>query len=101
MRRKKTAAVEEKKKKKTPSQTLSQFLDMPESAFFGTAQMEVFGNSEAVIEGCKGIIEYDQGIIRLNTGNMIVRFQGTDLELKCFNEMQTVVRGNIATIDFM
>ena len=89
-----------KRVKRSAQRGVSRAFDMPESVFNGTAQMELYGNSEAVIQGCKGIVEYDEDLIRLDTGNLVIRFRGAGLEIKCFTEVQTVVRGQFISIDF-
>ena len=64
------------------------------------SHMELSGNREAIVEGCKGVVEYDEGIIRLNLGKNIVRFTGTGLSIRTLTLEQAIITGNILSIDF-
>ncbi len=79
---------------------LSTSLDLPCYSIHGVFRLEMSGNHEAVIEGCKGILQYDEDTIRLNTGLLVVRFCGTDLSIPSMQSDQTIIRGQILSIDF-
>ena len=70
------------------------------AALRGVSHMELSGNREAIVEGCKGVVEYDEGIIRLNLGKNIVRFTGTGLSIRTLTLEQAIITGNILSIDF-
>ena len=79
---------------------LTQELEIPQAALRGVSHMELSGNREAIVEGCKGVVEYDEGIIRLNLGKNIVRFTGTGLSIRTLTLEQAIITGNILSIDF-
>lgn len=58
-------------------------------------------NTRAVVEGCKGILEYEDDVIRLNTASGIIRFMGKNLGMNCLNEDSAVVEGKILSVEFM
>ncbi len=64
------------------------------------AHVEIFGNREAIVEGCRGVLEYNDTLIKLDTGKLIVSFTGSELCIGTFQLQQTVIRGNILSIDF-
>lgn len=76
-------------------------LELPVGSLSGAARMELFGNRRAVVEGCRGIIEYSEEVIRLNTGSGIIRFTGRSLSMSCLTEDTAVVEGQITTIEFL
>ena len=84
----------------TAKEKLTQELEIPQAALRGVSHMELSGNREAIIEGCKGVVEYDEGIIRLNLGKNIVRFTGTGLSIRTLTLEQAIITGNILSIDF-
>ena len=84
----------------TTKEKLTQELEIPQAALRGVSHMELSGNREAIIEGCKGVVEYDEGIIRLNLGKNIVRFTGTGLSIRTLTLEQAIITGNILSIDF-
>ena len=53
------------------------------------------------MEGCKGILEYDEDIIRLNLGKFILRLTGRDLSLCTLTEDTAVVEGYLLSIEFL
>lgn len=94
--------------KKQPTRRVPQFaqrveraLELPVGAITGAARIEVSDNKRAVVEGCKGILEYDENVIRLNTGGGFVRFTGSNLCVSCLTENSAVVTGIIAAVEFL
>lgn len=70
-------------------------------AFLPTTRMEVTANREALVEGCRGILEYSPNQIRLAGEKLVLKFQGTDLELKNLTTQSALVVGNIASVEFL
>lgn len=58
-------------------------------------------NQEAIVEGCTGIIEYNDNVIRLNTPKFILRFTGRNLQVSCMTEDSIIVRGFILSMEFL
>lgn len=75
-------------------------LDFPAGAMPGTAHIEISGNREVIVEGCKGVLEYDEKTIRLNTGKLILRLEGSELTISALQAEQAIIRGNILSLDF-
>lgn len=80
---------------------VERILDLPDGSLTGTARIELSGNRRAAVEGCRGILEYEEGVIRLNTGSGIIRFTGRNLGVSCLTEDSAVVTGYIQTMEFM
>lgn len=55
---------------------------------------------EALVEGSKGIIEYNTAKVRLNCGRYIVCFSGADLSLRALNINETIISGDILSVEF-
>ncbi len=79
---------------------LIQSSGLPKAAFDGYAQIDLIGNEEAIIDGCKGIIEYSEDKITLNLGKICASFCGDGLSMNAFDCEQTVIRGNFLSIQF-
>lgn len=62
--------------------------------------MELSGNREAVLEGCRGVLEYSPQAVRVNTGGMIVSFFGRELDLRCISPSALIIGGTITGIEF-
>lgn len=82
-------------------QKLSGILDIPPSALSGIAQIELAGNREAVIDGCQGVLEYDENTIKLTTGKMSIKFTGRGLQIKVLTHDSAVINGFISNIEFI
>ena len=65
------------------------------------AHFEMNSNREVSIEGCKGILQYDENIIRINTGKMVTSFLGRNLSIKCLTPDSLIVQGFITSIEFI
>ena len=82
------------------TEKLSDTLDIPTAAVPGTAQIELAGNREAIVDGCQGILQYEDNVIRLSTGRLIVRFTGSELMIRTMQENQILISGTILSVDF-
>ena len=90
------------RKKEIGKAFISETLQMPfDSLSNGITQIELLGNSEAVVEGCKGILEYDDAVIRIAIQKMQVRFAGTNLTIKSLNSESVIIQGVIDKIEFI
>lgn len=79
---------------------IAKMLDIPSSALIGLPQMELSGNREAVVEGCQGILEYDENVVRLATGKMSIKFTGRNLQIRVLTHDSAIVEGFIVSIEF-
>ena len=75
-------------------------MDIPANALLDLPQIEMTGNREAVVEGCQGIVEYDETCIQLRTKYHILQFTGADLQIKTMTDTSVVVQGIIAGLSF-
>ncbi|MEG1551625.1 MAG: YabP/YqfC family sporulation protein [Oscillospiraceae bacterium] len=62
--------------------------------------IEANGNKEFIVEGCKGILEYEENVIKINAGSIVISFLGSDMEIKNYCDDETVIVGNIVSIEF-
>jgi sporulation protein YqfC len=80
--------------KKINIRSLTSSMNMP-------THMEINGNTEVIVEGCSGVLEYGMDAVRIKTGRLIVRFTGRGLIIKCLTADSLVVTGFITGIEFM
>ncbi len=81
-------------------ESVSKNLDLPADTLPGYAHIELCGNREANVEGCKGVLEYSDCLVSLNTGKLTVKFCGSDLTITAMQDGNAVIRGIITCIDF-
>lgn len=76
-------------------------MQIPMASVLDLTHFELNGNREVVVDGCKGILEYDENIVRLSTGKMITKFLGRHLNIKCLTPDSLVIEGVITNIEFI
>lgn len=69
--------------------------------FIDGTQIEIINNTEAVIQGFKGIIEYTDTIIRMNIKEKQLEIYGQKLCISCLSSDSIVVRGIISRIEWV
>jgi len=94
--------TEVKPEKITPDMRtkITNIFDLPQSSLAGTSQMEISGNREVVIDGCQGVLIYEDNIIKLALRGMIATFRGRSLQIRALTHDSAIVCGFITGIDF-
>ena len=59
------------------------------------------GNREISIENYKGIIEYENDLLRVNTSVFIIKIEGKNLEIKNISDDELVVNGTVKNIEYI
>lgn len=65
------------------------------------SHFEISANREALIDGCRELLEYSDTSIKINMGKFIAVFLGRGLSIKCLNENSLLIYGYITTIEFI
>ena len=68
-------------------------LDLPEEVDLNVPKFTMLGNTDLLVENHRGILQYNEGLIRLVTADGVVRITGTGLELTEFGSERVLVRG--------
>ncbi len=71
---------------------------LPNSHF--ETMLEIISDREAVIEGCSGIIEYNDTTVSVNCRSMIITFGGFNFSIKALTADSVCVTGKITDINF-
>ena len=75
-------------------------LDLPEIVHADVPHIEMQGNREAVVDGCRGVLEYEEDKIKLNAGMCVLLFRGSDLTIKTYSDSLTEITGEIIAVEF-
>jgi len=86
--------------KKPPVHMFQALVDKTGEAIGPLPQFQFKGNREVIIDGCKGILEYDDTVVRITTGRLSLRFMGRNLSLKCLSDNSAVITGRITSVEF-
>ncbi len=90
----------EQEEKRPLSVRIAHVLDIPQDTIGNLSHIEIAGNTRVLIEGCKGILEYETDRIRISTGKMMVKFTGRNLSLRCMNGENAEIEGFFTSIEF-
>ena len=63
--------------------------------------MELSDNREVIFEGCKGVVEYTDTSVKLNTGSAIIAFSGRGLYIRKMTDSDVMIGGFILSIEFI
>ena len=90
-----------KNKNPTSPERLAKILDVPQNMFESYSQIVLSGNREAVLDGCQGVIEYEDDFIKLKIGRQVVKFTGQNLQIKCMTGENVIIDGKILSVEFV
>lgn len=62
--------------------------------------IELSGNREILIEGSRGVLEYTDEAVRVNTDPMVLTVAGRGLNLKCISDSALIISGFITSLRF-
>lgn len=89
-------------KGKTPiPQTVERVLDLPTGVLTEASRMELSGNRRVLVEGCRGIMKYDEDQIEIRTAAGTVRFTGRQLCMTSLNPICAVITGRLLSVEFL
>ena len=75
-------------------------LDIPREVTTNTPKIVVTGFDEILIENYKGILEYEDFFVRINTHIGIININGFNLKLNQMSDDDIVISGKIENLDF-
>lgn len=79
---------------------LEKILDLPEEVSTNEPKITIVSFKKLIIENYKGILEYDENLIKVSTYIGIVNIVGKALILNEMTVDDVMVTGNIDSIDF-
>ena len=87
---------------KTPvAERLTEALDLPKDIVLNLPRLIFTGNRELYIENYRGIVEYSDTVIRLNTSECMVKVTGTGLGIKNIATEEITLAGRIKSLEFV
>lgn len=87
------------KKNKKSFSKIDRLLEMPQEVYTDTPKITITGFNEMIIENFKGILEYEDYYIRINTSLGIININGLELRLENMTNDDIKVNGKVESID--
>ena len=63
-------------------------------------KIEMTGNREIIVDGCLGVVEYGENLIKLNIGETVMSISGDGLVINSFDSGVAVISVQIGEISF-
>ncbi|NLK43294.1 MAG: sporulation protein YqfC [Tissierellia bacterium] len=80
---------------------ISEAFELPRDIIMDLPKLTVIGDKEASLLNHKGIIEYTQETIRVNTKSGVFKITGEDLEIKTILSEEIIITGRIKKIEII
>jgi sporulation protein YqfC len=80
---------------------ITEILELPREVILDLPKITMVGLGNIVIENYKGIIEYENNRIRLNTNSGIIRIMGERLVIREITSEDIIIEGRISQLDFL
>ena len=80
---------------------LSETFELPKDIVLDLPKITMIGNLQFQISNHKGIIEYTQETLRINSNIGIIKVEGINMELKTILSEEIIVTGNIEKIEII
>ncbi len=79
---------------------LSNAFELPKDIVLDVSKVIIIGTSQVTVENHKGIVEYSEELIRINTGSCIMRLTGRNLSIKTILQEEITIVGEITGIEY-
>lgn len=89
------------KKKEPASFRVARALDMPLDVICDVPRIELMGNSSVNIENFRGILDYSEKCIKINTTVGIVEINGEDILIESITDESIMLKGEFTGIRFV
>lgn len=86
---------------KRTAEKAEHLLSLPSGVLTAGTRMELFGNRRVLIEGCKGIVKYDEDCVQLRIAEGVIRFLGCELSMTSLHPSCAVIIGRMTAIEFL
>ena len=80
---------------------LASAASMPKDVVLGASVVTMLGRNEVSIENYRGIIEYTDTLIRVQTKSGQIRLTGKRLQIEYYTNDEMKVTGKIQTLEFI
>ncbi len=86
--------------KKKLKEKFTEILELPKEIVLNMPKLMMLGNGDLIVENYKGIMEYEEGIVHINTTAGIILVKGIDIYIKEITSESIMIYGNILSLEF-
>lgn len=89
------------KKKEKRAEKIAEALDLPLDILCDIPRSELMGNSQLNIENIRGVLDYTENSIKINTTVGIIKIEGDELFIDNISDENIFIKGRIVRMEFM
>ena len=86
-------------KKRNYNNKIDRMLELPQEVYSNVPKIIITGFDEIIIENFKGILEYEEFFVRINTHIGLININGYGLSLENMTDDDIKVKGKIESLD--
>lgn len=86
-------------KKRNYNNKIDRMLELPQEVYSNVPKIIITGFDEMIIENFKGILEYEEFFVRINTHIGLINVNGYGLSLENMTNDDIKVKGKIESLD--
>ena len=86
-------------KKRNYNNKIDRMLELPQEVYSNVPKIIITGFDEMIIENFKGILEYEEFFVRINTHIGLININGYGLSLENMTDDDIKVKGTIESLD--
>lgn len=86
-------------KKRNYNNKIDRMLELPQEVYSNVPKIIITGFDEMIIENFKGILEYEEFFVRINTHIGLININGYGLSLENMTDDDIKVKGKIESLD--
>lgn len=92
---------EKEKPKASLKEKFAEMLELPKDVVLNIPRVTMVGDRDMMIENFKGVMEYEDTRIRVNTGSGVVRITGARLLIREITSEDIIISGEIRGVEFI
>lgn len=89
------------KKKETKAARIAEALDLPLDVLCDVPRTEIMGNCQVNIENFRGILDYNESSVKINTNSGIIKIDGDELLIESITDEGVLIKGTVLRLEFV
>jgi sporulation protein YqfC len=74
---------------------------MKKEDLFEGAYIEMRGNNDLLVEGCEGLLRYDENLISLQIGRQTLNISGRRMQMRYLSDKKIAISGYIKGVNYV
>ena len=74
---------------------------MKKEDLFEGAYIEMRGNNDLLVEGCEGLLRYDENLISLQIGRQTLNISGRRMQMRYLSDKKIAIAGYIKGVNYV